>query len=80
MRIPKTKITSAILLSLICSRYDVVFSQSIDENQMLRYYIDNTFSRLDKSNISTGLLADYAIDLIEWSNYNGGSFVFNNSL
>jgi len=58
----------------------VVYAQNIDENPMLRYYIDNTFSMLDKSNISTGLLADYAIDLIEWSNYNGGSFVFNNSL
>ena len=50
----------------------VVYAQNIDENPMLRYYIDNTFSMLDKSNISTGLLADYAIDLIEWSNYNGG--------
>ena len=78
MRIPK--IISVIFLLLICSRYDVVFSQSIDENPMLRYDIDATFSRLDKSNVSTGLLADYAIDLIEWSYYNGCSFVLNNSL
>lgn len=56
-----------MLLLVIVTSSIKVFAQHIDDNPMLRYYMDNTFSRLDKSNISTGLLADYAIDLIEWS-------------
>ena len=44
---------------------------TIEDNSVVRSALDNMFETLDKSRVPTGLLQDYAVDLVGLENYNG---------
>ena len=48
-----------------------LFAQSIEENPIVRDALDEMFEHLDKSKVPTGLLRDYAFELVDFSNYDG---------
>ncbi len=56
----------------------VVNAQSIDENITIRSSINSMFEGVNKSKVPTRLLLDYAIDLVELSNYDGTSLTDSN--
>lgn len=46
-------------------------AQSIEENPVVREALDEMFEHLDKSKVPTGLLRDYAFELVDFSKYDG---------
>ena len=44
---------------------------SITENEVVRASLDKMFMNLDKSKVPTGLLLDYAIDIVDFDKYDG---------
>lgn len=67
----KINLNRVLLLIALIFIANEVCSQSISDNQTIRAEIDNMFSDLNKSKISSGYLLDYAIDLVEIPAYNG---------
>lgn len=68
------------MISLIICTFTAA-AQSTDfpeEYQIVRYELDYMFENLDKTKVPTGLLLDYAIDLVEFSNFNGTELSENN--
>ena len=68
---------STFVLSIVFS-ISFVYAQSIDENITIRSSINSMFSGIDKTKVPTQLLLDYAIDLVELSNYNGRTLTDSN--
>ena len=71
-----TKMKSAyqkIILSALLLHIGILVSAqtSIEENTIVRSSLDEMFENLDKTKIPTGLLIDYAVDLVELSKYDG---------
>ena len=44
---------------------------SIEENPVVRDALDSMFENLDKTKVPTGLLLDYAVDMVDLSYYDG---------
>lgn len=53
-------------------------AQTVDENRDLRLQLDTMFSGVDKSKVPTQFLLDYAIDLVDLSNYDGSVLTDSN--
>lgn len=51
--------------------YPISAQTTIEDNSVVRSALDNMFETLDKSRVPTGLLQDYAVDLVGLENYNG---------
>ena len=51
---------------------------SIEENEIVRASLDEMFDNLDKTKIPTGLLLDYAVDLVDFSKFDGISLTDSN--
>ena len=49
----------------------LLLAQALDENIGLRQHMNDMFSEIEKNRISTGYLMDYAIDLIDFEDYDG---------
>ncbi len=49
----------------------LIYGQSVEENQEVRNFLDGMFQNLNKSKVPTGLLRDYAFELVELEKYNG---------
>lgn len=60
-----------LLLSVMILLPMTVWSQTIEENPEIRGYLDNLFAPLAKGRIPTGYLIDYAVDIIDFNDYNG---------
>lgn len=69
--------TLSILL-VIFINIDVYSQRVITDNLAVRSSIDDMFSELDKSRVPTGLLLDYAIDIIEFDKYDGRELTDSN--
>lgn len=65
-------------VSFIMQMGFAVHAQSIDENIKIRSGINSMFEGVSKSKVPTRLLLDYAIDLVELSNYDGTSLTDSN--
>ena len=66
------KFALAVGLVLVSSLYNGTSAQtSIEENDIVRSALDEMFEDLDKSRVPTGYLLDYAVDLVELSDYDG---------
>ena len=51
---------------------------SIEENEIVRSSLDEMFDNLDKTKIPTGILLDYAVDLVDFSKFDGISLTDSN--
>ena len=60
-----------IIVLLSFNALKIVAQTSLEDNLIVRSSLDNMFENLDKSNVPTGLLLDYAIDLVDLSKYSG---------
>ena len=49
----------------------VLSAQSMEENPVVREALDEMFEHIDKSKVPTGLLRDYAFELVDFSKYDG---------
>ena len=69
-----------ILLTFTALNLSIVASAqtSVEENAIVRSVMDRMFEDLDRTKISTGLLLDYAVDLLDLPNYNGAALVDSN--
>lgn len=47
--------------------------QAIEENEAVKQYLNSVFENIDKTRVPTGLLKDYAVELVELSDYSGSS-------
>lgn len=66
-------------LALVSSLYNGTSAQtSIEENDIVRSALDEMFEDLDKSRVPTGYLLDYAVDLVELSDYDGSEITDSN--
>ena len=72
-----TKRIFALVLSIVFG-ISFVNAQNIDENATIRSSINSMFSGIDKTKVPTQLLLDYAIDLVELSNYDGRTLTDSN--
>ena len=68
---------STFVLSIVFS-ISFVYAQSIDENITIRNSINSMFEGVSKFRVPTQLLLDYAIDLVELSNYDGSTLTDSN--
>lgn len=77
----RTKLT-ALSLSLLFIIPLSVSAQTgeLEENENIRNTIENIFEHIDKGRISTGLLLDYATDLVEIPNYDGTHIADSNAV
>lgn len=70
----KTNLISSCAVLLLVSSLNVLYARAqsrFEENVIVRSSLDKMFENLDKSKVSTGLLLDYAMDLIDFEKYNG---------
>lgn len=70
----KTNLISSCAILLLVSSLNVLYAGAqsrFEENVIVRSSLDKMFENLDKSKVSTGLLLDYAMDLIDFEKYNG---------
>lgn len=51
---------------------------SITENSIVRTSLDNMFKNLDKTKVPTGLLLDYAVDIVDFDKYDGRELTDSN--
>ena len=73
------KFALAAGLVLVSSLYNGTSAQtSIEENDIVRSALDEMFEDLDKSRVPTGYLLDYAVDLVELSDYDGTELTDSN--
>ena len=73
------KFALAVGLVLVSSLYNGTSAQtSIEENDIVRSALDEMFEDLDKSRVPTGYLLDYAVDLVELSDYDGTELTDSN--
>ena len=73
------KFALAVGLVLVSSLYNGTSAQtSIEENDIVRSALDEMFEDLDKSRVPTGYLLDYAVDLVELSDYDGAELTDSN--
>lgn len=47
------------------------YGQTLEENPEIRTMLDKMFEHLDKTKVPTGLLLDYAFDLVDFENFDG---------
>lgn len=45
--------------------------QSLEDNAEVREFLDDMFGQLDMSKVPTGLLRDYAFELVDFDRYDG---------
>lgn len=73
--------------SIICIASSILFfimsastygQTSITENEVVRASLDKMFMNLDKSKVPTGLLLDYAIDIVDFEKYDGRELTDSN--
>lgn len=69
------KLFISLSLCIICNP---ILAQSIEENIEVRTFLDNMFMHIDKSKIKTGLLRDYAFDLVDFEKYDGTQLTDSN--
>ena len=62
-------ITLALISTLIAG--SVHAQESIEDNTIVRSSLDKMFQHLDKAKVPTGLLLDYAMDLVDFDKYSG---------
>lgn len=67
-----------MISSLMVLFPSLMMAQALDENPEIRQNIDEMFSELEKSRVSTGFLLDYAIDLVEFSDFDGTQLTDSN--
>ena len=60
-----------IAVAVACFGNSASAQTSIEENDIVRSALDEMFEDLDKSRVPTGYLLDYAVDLVELSDYDG---------
>ena len=67
-----------MISSLMVLLPSLVMAQALDENPNIRQGIDEMFSELEKNRVSTGFLLDYAVDLVDFSDYDGTQLTDSN--
>ena len=68
-----------ILFFVLCfSGTAVLSAQSIEENAAVRNALDKMLEHLDKTKVPTGLLLDYAFDLVDFDRYDGSALTDSN--
>ena len=70
------KIISLVCLTALSSI--LAFSQDIEDNAVVRNYLDSVFENLDKSKVPTGYLRDYAFEYVDLSYYDGTELTDSN--
>lgn len=65
-------------VSAMCISLNMVAQTSLEENSIVRSALDGMFEELDKSRVPTGYLLDYAVDLVELSDYDGTELTDSN--
>lgn len=68
--------TSLILLFFLCLCQNTkLYAQTLEDEAVVHAQLQEMFSSLDKTKVPTGLLLDYAVNTVDFSLYNGVSFV-----
>ncbi len=68
-----------ILFFVLCfSGTAVISAQNIEENAAVREVLDKMLEHLDKTKVPTGLLLDYAFDLVDFDRYDGSALTDSN--
>ncbi|MCM1199422.1 MAG: putative lipase, partial [Clostridium sp.] len=67
----------SLTLSVLMGMY-AIHAQEIEENAAVREILDNMYENLDKSKVPTGLLLDYAFDLVDFDRYDGSELSDSN--
>ena len=67
-----------IAVAVACFGNSASAQTSIEENDIVRSALDEMFEDLDKSRVPTGYLLDYAVDLVELSDYDGTELTDSN--
>lgn len=71
-------ISSIVFLMLVSLFMGKALAQSAEENVKVREFLDNMFEHLDKTKVPTGLLRDYAFELVDLDRYDGTSLTDSN--
>ena len=69
MKTVLTRMFSTICLLLFF--YYNILGQTVSNNVIVREALDEMFELLDKSKVPTGYLLDYAVDIVDFDNYDG---------
>ena len=64
-------IRSQILIIIFIIIETSVFAQRLEDNPVVRDYLDEMFEDIDKSRIPTGYLREFAFDLVDFDTYDG---------
>lgn len=67
-----------LFMLLCCSGMAIGFAQDPEENTIVREALDKMFEHLDKTKVPTGLLLDYAFDLVDFDRYDGSQLTDSN--
>ena len=54
------------------------YAQNIEDNAVVRSYLDAMFENIDKTKISTGYLRDFAFELVDFDLFNGEELTDSN--
>lgn len=66
-----------LFLSLFCL-LQPFFGQALEENQVVRSFLDGMFQNLNKSKVPHGLLSDFAFELVDLERFSGNQLTDKN--
>ena len=58
--------------------HQVSFAQNFEDNEVVRAFLDEAFDGLDKSEVPTGYLQDYAFELVDFNAFDGTAITDSN--
>lgn len=73
------KLAIIVLLVFTCLSVPIMSGQeNVTDNELVRSSLDRMFENLDKTRVPTGLLLDYAVDIVDFEKYDGQSLIDSN--
>lgn len=67
-----------VFIGLLLAGTKILCAQDVEDNAIVRETLDKMFEHLDKTKVPTGLLLDYAFDLLDFDRYDGSSLTDSN--
>lgn len=67
-----------VFIVLLLAGTKILCAQDVENNTIVRETLDKMFEHLDKTKVPTGLLLDYAFDLVDFDRYDGSSLTDSN--
>lgn len=74
----KVKLNLFVLFAILFFTQSFLYAQNLEDNKVVRSFLDDMFQSIDKTKVPTGLLRDYAFELVELDEFDGTSIFAEN--